>query len=165
MLTWHAYRNGVLREMVAFSAILLAIPIAGLFYDDLGAKLDPIIDQSILARLVAFLSLFASVVVIGHVGAQLLRRTAEILNLGWADAWAGGIFGFAKGVLIVQAVLIGLVAYPKPDIRATIDTSPVARGLVDAAPVALQLLPQAFESAVDQFGGEAVNTDDPDAPA
>lgn len=35
-VTWRAYANGFIRELVGLSASLLAIPIAGIFYDEIG---------------------------------------------------------------------------------------------------------------------------------
>ena len=49
---------------------------------------------------------FAGVLIAGQVASHLLRTTAEALNLGQVDKIAGGAFGFLKGVLICQVILI-----------------------------------------------------------
>jgi hypothetical protein len=87
----------------------------------------------------------------GQVAAHLLKRTAEILNLGVLDRLAGGAFGFLKAVFIAQVVLIALVTFPKPDFRDDIDGSPVAKRLLDAAPTVLAFLPEAFDRGIDLF--------------
>jgi membrane protein required for colicin V production len=150
-LTWRAWVNGFIRELVSLAAVVLAIPIAGLFYDDLFPKVEPIIDNETLARLVSFLAILGGVIVGGQVGAHLLKRSVELLNLGAADKLAGGAFGFVKGILICQVLLVALVVFPKPDLREAIDDSTAARVLLDGTPFVLTVLPNLFNNDVDSF--------------
>jgi len=150
-LTWRGYVTGFVRELVALCALIIAIPLAGLLYDDLGTKLEPIVDSVALANLIGFLGILGGVIVGGQVAAHLLKRTVNLLNLGWADDYAGGAFGFLKGVLLCQVVLLALVVFPKPDLRDDIDGSTVAEILLDAAPMTLALLPGSFEASLDTF--------------
>lgn len=151
LLAWRGYANGFIRELVSLSAVILAIPVAGLLYDDLAAKLDPIVDNPTLSALLGFVGILAGVIIAGQVGAFFLKRTVEILNLGWVDSWAGGAFGFLKAFLVCQVMLIALVAFPRPDLRDEIDGSPVAGWLLDTAPAVMALLPGAFERGLDAF--------------
>jgi membrane protein required for colicin V production len=160
LLTWQAYRNGFVREIVSLSSVILAIPLAGIFYDDLYPKVHPLVDNEALANLVSFLAIFLAVVVGGLLAGYLLKGTVNALNLGSADRVAGAAFGFAKGVLLAQVLLIALVAFPRPDIRDEIDDSPVAETLLDAAPAVLAILPGAFDRAIDTFLSPARSLDD-----
>lgn len=155
LLTWRAWRNGVIRELVSLGSVILAIPMAGIFYDDVFPKIHPIVDSVPLANLISFLAIFLGVVIGGQVLASLLRGVVAALNLGFMDQAAGAAFGFLKGVLLCQAVLIALVAFPKPDLREDIDDSRVAQGLLDAAPAVLAILPKTFDRAIDAFTGGA----------
>jgi uncharacterized membrane protein required for colicin V production len=85
------------------------------------------------------------------VAAHLLKRTAEILNLGILDRVAGGAFGFLKAVFIAQALLVALVTFPNPDMRGKVDSSPVATRLLEAAPTVLAFLPGTFDEGIDLF--------------
>ena len=87
----------------------------------------------------------------GQVAAHLLRRGVEILNLGAADQLAGAAFGFVKGIIICQVVLIAFVAFPRPDFRDDIDNSAAARTLLDGTPLVLTILPGAFDKAINLF--------------
>lgn len=167
LLAWRAYRNGFIRELVSLCAIILALPVAGVLYSRMYPKVEPIVDNPDLARLISFLSIFFGVVIGGQVLAYLLRSTVELLNLGALDRVAGAVFGALKAVLIVQAVLIALVLFPKPDVRDDIDRSPVARGLLRSAFFALTLLPSRFEDGVDRFFEAAADVTgrDPRAPS
>jgi membrane protein required for colicin V production len=149
--TFTGYRNGFIRELVSIASVILAIPVAGIFYDDMFPKVEPIVDNRNLAALISFLAILAGVIIGGQVAAHLLKRTAEILNLGVLDRLAGGAFGFLKAVFIAQVVLIALVTFPKPDLRDDIDGSPVASRLLDTAPAVLAFLPDAFDRSIDLF--------------
>lgn len=151
LITWRAAVNGFVREIVSLAAVVMAIPIAGVFYDDLFPKVEPMIDNRVLAALVSFLALCAAVIVGGQVAAHVLKRAVALLNLGGADKLAGAAFGFVKAVLICQLVLVALVVFPDPDLRDEIDRSPVGRRLVATAPVVLALLPGGFDDDVDRF--------------
>lgn len=149
--TYRGYRNGFIRELVAFASVILAIPIAGLLYDDMFPKVEPIVDSRVLAALFSFLAILAGVIIGGQVAAHLLKRTAEVLNLGVLDRLAGGAFGFFKAVFVVQVLLIALVTFPKPDFRDSIAGSLFAERLLDAAPTVLAFLPNSFDEAADLF--------------
>lgn len=160
-LTWRAWRNGFIRELVSLAAVVLAIPIAGLFYDDLFPKIEPIIDNPLAAALVSFIALLAGVIIGGQVAAHLLRQGAEMLNLGAADQLAGAAFGFLKAILVCQIILVALVAFPRPDLRDDIDRSTVATILLDGSPLVLSILPGAFDRSIDLFleGDDSLDAD------
>lgn len=150
-LTYRAYSNGFVREMVSLGAVILAIPIAGLLYDDMVPNVSPIVDSDRLAALISFLAILGGVVVGGQVLAHLLKRFVQLLNLGAADALAGGAFGFIKGVLIIQVILVAFVLFPKPDFRDDIESSGVARALLDGTPFVLAILPDRFGDTIEGF--------------
>ncbi len=150
-LTWRAWRSGVIRELVSLASVILAIPIAGVMYPRMYPKVHRIVTDGDLAALVSFLAILIAVVVGGQVLAHLLRRTASMLNLGVADHLAGAAFGFFKGIILCQVVLIALVAFPSPDLKDQIDASTVAKGLLDTAPIALAFLPDHFDNQLDLF--------------
>ncbi len=151
LLTWRAFRRGFLRELVGLAALILAVPVAGVFYDDMLPKVEPIIDDSTVSALVSFLAIFIGVIVAGQLLGYLLRRSVDILNLGGADRVAGAAFGLLQGALLCQVLLVVLVNFPTPDIRTHIDDSTIATRLLDGAPVVLAFLPDSFDDAVDLY--------------
>jgi membrane protein required for colicin V production len=151
VLTWRAYMNGFVRELVSLSAVILAVPIAGIFYDDMFPKVHPIVDSRPLANLLSFLAILAGVIIAGQVAAHVLKQAVALLNLGLADRLAGAAFGFVKAVILCQVVLIALVVFPKPDMRGSIDASPLATALLDWAPPVLAILPARFDDTLDLF--------------
>lgn len=151
LLTWRAWTNGFIRELVSLAAVIVAVPLAGIFYDNMYPKVHPIVESPPLANLISFISILAGVVIAGLVAAYLLRTVVAALNLGLADRLAGAAFGFLKGVLLCQAVLVALIAFPKPDLRQDIDHSVVASALVDATPAMLAIMPRTFDRAINVF--------------
>jgi len=150
-VTWRAYANGFIRELVSLSAAILAIPMAGIFYPHLFRKLSPIITNHTAAYLISFLAILAGVIIAGQVAAHLLKRTVTLLNLGAVDKLAGGAFGFIKIVIIIQVILIALVRFPSPDLQSSIDSSAAASKLLDTAPAVLAFLPKTFDTAISAF--------------
>lgn len=160
LLTWRAWRNGFVRELVSLGSLILAVPIAGIFFDDMYPKVHPIVDSRPLANLVSFLAILAGVIVAGQVAAHVLKQAVAILNLGTADRLAGAAFGFIKAVLLCQVLLLAFVVFPKPDLREDIDASPLATALLNAAPPVLAVLPARFEDGLDLFLDGAQRLDD-----
>lgn len=152
LLTWRAYRNGFVIELVGLCSLILAVPIAGIFYDDMYPKVQPIVDNEDLASLLSFLFILFGVVIAGQVAAHLLRGFVSMLNLGSADHVAGGVFGFLKAVIVCQVILLALVVFPDPDLRDAIDDSAVANRLLDTTDVVLFVLPSRFDDGLALFG-------------
>lgn len=150
-LTYRAYINGFVREMVSLAAVILAIPIAGVLYDDMVPNVSPILDSDRLAALISFLAILGGVIIGGQVVAHLLKRFVRLLNLGAADSLAGAAFGFIKGVLICQVVLVAFVLFPAPDARDEIENSFAANLLLDGTPLALAILPDRFDNSIERF--------------
>ena len=157
---YRGYSNGFIRELVSIASVILAIPLAGIFYDDLFPKVEPIVRNKDFAALVSFLAILIGVIIGGQVAAHMLKRTAEILTLGVLDRLAGAVFGFFKAVVVAQVLLIALVTYPRPDLREDIDGSQVAQRLLDSAPTVLAFLPSTFDEGIDLFEEHIKTLDD-----
>ncbi len=164
LMTFRAYRNGFIRELVGLCALILAVPLAGILYDDMYPKVEPIVDNEEAAALVSFIAIMGGVLLGGVVVAHLLKKSIEMLNLGVLDDLAGAAFGFIKAVILCQVVLVALVVFPSPDLREDIDRSPVATALLDAAPAVLVVLPGEFGDALDEFLEKAAEVADGLAP-
>ena len=165
-LTYRAYRNGFVREMVSLAAIILAIPIAGILYDSLLPNVRPLVTSDRLAALISFLAILGGVIIAGQIAAHLLKRFVMMLNLGAADSLAGGAFGFLKGVLVCQVLLVAFVLFPHPDFRDDIEDSFAARTLLNGTPFVLAILPDRFGDNVEAFldGARTDPYGEPDPP-
>jgi len=150
--TFSAFSNGLIREVVTIVAVLLGGLIAGRFYGDLSDNISFLIADGTTRNLVSFISLFAGVVVLGQLAATVARGTASVLMLGPLDHMGGAVFGFVKGVVIVEVLVIAFAVFPAATgMENAVQESTLAPMLLDAVPVALQLLPHEFAERIAPF--------------
>ena len=146
-----AYAAGLIRDAVTLVAAILGIVVAGLLYDDLAADILVFMNDEDAAQAISFLILVGAVYLFGQIIALMLSRTASLLMLGWADHAGGAVFGFLKGLIVVQALLIVLAAYPSLGMKDAVAGSQLAPYFVDDVDVLLWVLPDNFDSRVERF--------------
>jgi membrane protein required for colicin V production len=146
-----AYAAGFIREVVTLVAAILGIIIAGFFYDDLAADVLVFMDDEDAAEAISFLILVGAVYLFGQIVAIMLSKTASLLMLGWADHAGGAAFGFLKGLIVVQILLIIFAAYPSLKLDGAIANSEVAPYFLEDLDILLWVLPDNFDSRIDQF--------------
>jgi membrane protein required for colicin V production len=153
-----AFQAGLVREIIAFAAVLGGLVFAGLFYDDIRDSLLSSVDNDTVASAIAFLAIFATCAVAGQLLAMVVHPVIQVLQLGMLDQFLGAGFGFLKGLILVISVLVLLVTYPIWDLDEAIAESDFAMRLLEASQPITALRPEVFESKVDAF------TDGIDAP-
>jgi membrane protein required for colicin V production len=146
-----AYAAGLIREVVTLVAAIVGIVIAGALYDDLAADVLVFMDDEDAAEAISFLILVGAVYLFGQIIAILLSRTASLLMLGWADKIGGAAFGVIKGLIVVQALLIIFAAYPSLGLDDQIAGSELAPYFLEDVDFLLWVLPDNFDSRIDQF--------------
>lgn len=146
-----AFSAGLIREVVTLAAVVLGIVIASLLYERLTRDVFVFIDNENAAEAVSFLMLFGATYLLGQIGAYVLKTGAALLMLGPLDHAGGAVFGFIKGLLVVQMLVIVFAAYPSLGLDEAVDNSTIGKWFVDDASFLLPLLPQNFEDRVDDF--------------
>jgi len=146
-----AYAAGLIREGVTLVAAILGIVIAGFLYDDLAADVLVFMDDEDAAQAISFLILVGAVYLFGQIVALLLNRTASLLMLGWVDHVGGAFFGFLKGLIIVQVLLIIFAGYPTLGLDNAMDGSELVPYFVDDVDFVIWVLPDNFDSRVERF--------------
>jgi membrane protein required for colicin V production len=144
-----AYSAGLIREVVTLIAIISGTVIAGLLYDNMAADVLVFFDNKDVALAVSFLILFAAVYLFGMIVAYIIKKGASLLMLGWADHVGGAFFGFVKGLVLVEVLLLLFVAYPGLGLENAVDGSTLAPFFVDDVDFVLNLLPGDFDQRVD----------------
>jgi len=144
-----AFRAGLIREVVTLVAVVLGILIAGHYYDDLADDVLLFIKNDKAAKVIAFLSLFGSIALLGQLAAFLMKRAVSVLLLGWVDHLAGGVFGLLKGLVLVELFLMLFATYPYLGLDKAIDGSGTAPLFLDNGPALLKILPGEFNRAVE----------------
>ena len=146
-----AFRAGLIREVVTLVAVVVGILVAGHYYDDLADDVLLFIKNDKAAKVIAFLSLFGSIALLGQLAALLIKQAVSMLLLGWLDHVAGVMFGLLKGLVLVELFLIVFATYPYFGLDKAIDGSGIAPLFLDNGPALLKLLPGEFNRAVESL--------------
>jgi membrane protein required for colicin V production len=111
---WGAWR-GLVREVIGVLGWVIAFLAANLFAGPLGPTLPEFIPTPELKVLAAFLGIFVSVLIVSTLLGLLLSKLAQAVGLGGLNSVLGGLFGVARGVVIVLAVALvaGLTSVPQ----------------------------------------------------
>jgi membrane protein required for colicin V production len=150
--TFRAYSNGLIREVVTLGAVIIGAILAGLFYDNLADNLDFLIESQTTRRLISFAAIFIGIVVAGHLLAAILKTTAALLLLGPIDHIGGAVFGFIKGLILVQVALIAFAVFPAIEtVSRSVDDSRLAPFFLETLPFAGFGLPSEFDLPLDQL--------------
>ena len=147
--TFFAFSAGVIREVVTIIGVALGVVLAGLFYEDLADDVKLAIDTDNAPEIIAFLLIFGACALAGQLAAMVLKQTASLLMLGTFDQLLGAVFGFVKGMIVVEILLIVFVTYPALGLRETIDESLFGPMFLDGIPILLKILPAEFDNAVE----------------
>ena len=124
---------------------------AGMFYDDVADKLLGSIDNETAKAALGYMIIFVGVTVIGQLLAFLVQPAMMLVQLGIADQLLGAFFGAVKAFVIIEALLILMVTYPRYDMDERINDSEFGSRMLEFADPILRILPDEFEARVNQF--------------
>ena len=147
--TFSAFSAGIIREVVTITGVALGVVLAGILYQDLAGDVKLVVDNENASSIIAFLIIFGACLLAGQLAGMLLKQTASLLMLGTFDHLFGAVFGFAKGMVIVEVALILFVTFPAFGLKDSIRDSLFGPLFLDGIPFLLQVLPVEFENAVD----------------
>ena len=153
------FNNGFVREIIALSSAILAVVLAGMFYDNVADRLLGSIDNETAKAALAFMIIFVGVTVTGQLLAFLVQPAMMLMQLGIADQLLGSLFGAIKAFVIIEALLILMVTYPRYDMDERINDSAFGSRMLELAGPILRILPDEFEARVEQFTDGIVNTE------
>ncbi|MGH8662377.1 MAG: CvpA family protein [Burkholderiales bacterium] len=107
--------RGLVREVLALVAWVAAFLVANLIAPDAARLLPRAMGSEEIRLLVSFVVVFIVVLVGLSVAAVLASKLVKIVGLGPADRVVGGVFGLARGLLVVMilVLLAGLTSLPR----------------------------------------------------
>jgi membrane protein required for colicin V production len=144
--------SGLVRELVALLAATLGVIVAGRYYTRLADDIALVHTGPAEDRLIAFIAIFAACVLAGQLLGVALHGAVSVLLLGPIDNAGGLAFGFVKGAIIVELLLIGFATFPVAQwMTNALDTSLLAPVFLEGVPWLLHLLPGAFHAGVAAF--------------
>lgn len=113
-VVWGIWR-GFIREVISLAGWVLAFLAANAVAGPLGDALPTSISSPEVRVLMAFLVVFIFTLSLATLAGLLLSRLLKAAGLGSLDRTLGGLFGLARGVVILLALTIaaGLTAAPR----------------------------------------------------
>ena len=150
--TLDGWRTGIIRQVTTILAVILGAVLAGRLYGRLADDVHIFVGSRVASDVIAFLAIFFAIIGFGQLAAWYLRRLASVLLLGPADNILGALFGFAKGFLLVEALLLLFITFQVGGVTRTINHALLAPLFVQGFPILLHVLPHEFHRAADMFG-------------
>src|SRR5215813_10962344 len=146
--TLFAFARGIVRELIALATWIAAL-VAAFAYAGPVSALFPGLDMSAAAKhVLAFALILIAILVAGALVARILAGAVKAVGLGFVDRLLGGMFGVARGLLVVVlfALIAGVTTLPKQDWW---QNSMLGRSLAEAALGFKPYLPRAWAERLD----------------
>lgn len=107
--------RGVVSEVLALAAWILAIVLGKLFAPVLAVELVQWVSNPALRYLAAFVLIAVVVLILASMLSLLLRGLLRAVGLGLMDRFLGAMFGLARAVLVLLVLVAagGLTDFPK----------------------------------------------------
>ena len=120
--------RGLMKEILSLVSWIAAFVVANLFGADLAPLLPAAIPGAALRLIVAFVLLFIGARLLMGLLMMAVDATINAAGLTLADRGLGGLFGLARGIVIVLAgvMLAGMTELPKQDFWKNALLSPMA---------------------------------------
>lgn len=103
--TWTGLRRGLIRSLTSLIGWLLVLVLGSRFAGKLAPHFTLLTHDPVVQKIAAFVVIATVVLLITALISKLLRQLLKALRLSLAEQTAGGVFGAAKGSLIVMIAI------------------------------------------------------------
>jgi membrane protein required for colicin V production len=97
--------RGLVKEVLSLLTWVAALLVARVYSDVLAGVLVNLIENSSVRYVTAFALIFVAVMMLGTYLNHLMSKLLTVTGLKLADRLLGGVFGVARGVIIVLVIL------------------------------------------------------------
>lgn len=120
--------RGLVKEILSLLGWVVSFVVANAYGDDLAKLLPEVIPGAVTRLIVAFIVLFIGVRLLMKLLTMAIEAAIKASGLTLADRGLGGLFGLARGLLIVLAavLLCGMTAVPQQPFWKGAVLSPLA---------------------------------------
>lgn len=101
--------RGFIREVLSLASWIVALYVAWLFAAQGAVHLESYIGQPALRIAAAFAGIFVIMLIAASILSYLLYRLLYISGISGMDRSLGAVFGIARGVVLVAAVILAAV--------------------------------------------------------
>ena len=100
--------RGFIKEALSLLIWIVAVVVAGIFYEDFAPYLVHLIETPSLRAAAAWLTLFVLVLIFGALVNYMLGKMVEVTGLSGTDRFFGAVFGVIRGLILIMVILIFL---------------------------------------------------------
>ncbi|KIF82268.1 CvpA family protein [Noviherbaspirillum autotrophicum] len=120
--------RGLVKEILSLLGWVVSFVVANAYGDDLAKLLPEVIPGAVTRLIVAFIVLFIGVRLLMKLLTMAIEAAIKASGLTLADRGLGGLFGLARGLVIVLAavLLCGMTAVPQQPFWKGAVLSPLA---------------------------------------
>ncbi|MCS6817229.1 MAG: CvpA family protein [Blastocatellia bacterium] len=142
--TLRGLSRGFARSVVTTAAAIVGFFLASSSYRGIVPLVRPLVESETMAHLLAFLSMYLVMLLIGFMLARALHSSLRRAHLSWLDHGMGGLFGLLRGWILCSVVYLALSVFPwRLDLLQEGFTSPyLARGAALISRLAAQHFPR-----------------------
>lgn len=139
--------RGLVKEILSLLSWIIAFVLANAFSATLAAWLPDFFPGQVLRLIVAFVALFIGVRLLMSLLMKAVDALISASGLKLADRGLGGLFGFARGCLIVMTIVLicGMTAIPQQEFWKQALFRPIT---VTAVQTVMPLLPNSITKHV-----------------
>jgi membrane protein required for colicin V production len=150
LITLRGYYRGLFQELGALVGVVGGFVVAAHTYLRLAGLMQPWISDPQHARWIAFPVVFVAVYWLTRLAAHFIHRLLYHIYLDFFDRLLGGVFGLAKGALLVGfgLMLLGVVL---PRNSTLLKGSVTAPHLISLSRQSLELLPADFKQRLTDY--------------
>ena len=107
--------RGLVKEILSLTSWVVALVVANRYGAELAVLLPTLIPGSVTRLIVAFIALFVGVRLLMWLLTMAIDSIIKASGLTVADRGLGGLFGLARGLVIILAVVLvcGMTAIPQ----------------------------------------------------
>ncbi|WP_394779343.1 CvpA family protein [Undibacterium sp.] len=140
--------RGLVKEILSLAGWVVAFVVANAFSSTLAAWMPDVLPGQMARLIVAFIALFIGVRLLMSLLAMAVDAMIKAAGLSLADRGLGGLFGLARGCVIVMAavLLCGMTSIPRQDFWKRALLSPIAE---TAAQTIMPFLPESISRHVE----------------
>lgn len=106
-----AFMRGLILSVISLVGLLAGVLTAALYASRVSPYLLRWIGSAAFAHVAAFVLILVAMYLAFALVGRLLRGACSAVGLGLFDRLAGAVFGFARGVLLLSALLLPLFPY------------------------------------------------------
>jgi membrane protein required for colicin V production len=120
--------RGLVKEILSLTSWVVSLVVANMYGEALAQLLPTVIPGSVTRLIVAFVALFIGVRLLMWLLTMALDSLIKASGMSLADRGLGGLFGLARGLVIILAVVLvcGMTSIPQQAFWTEAVFSPLA---------------------------------------